>query len=83
MQVIKGVYIIKGEDLPELFDEQAVTVKLPLVLGRLTLPISSATAALAAAAEVFGTLGPAVLYLLLLNMVPETKTFLLGFLDIN
>ena len=83
VQVIKGVYIIKGEDLPELFDEQAVTVKLPLVLGCLALPISSATAALAAAAEVFGTLGPAVLYLLLLNMVPETKTFLLGFLDIN
>ena len=82
MQVIK-VVDIKGEDLPELFDEQAVTVKLPLVLGCLALPISPATAALAAAAEGCGTLGPTVLFLLLLNMVPETKTFLLGFFDIN
>ena len=61
MQVIKGVDIIKGEDLPELFDEQAVTVKFPLVLGCLALQSCSATAALAAAAEGFGTLGPQAL----------------------
>jgi hypothetical protein len=40
VQVIK-VVDIKGEDLPELFDEQAVTVKLPLVLGCLALPINA------------------------------------------
>ena len=79
----KGLDIIKGEDLPELFDEQAVTVKFPIVLGCLALPCCSATAALAAAAERFGTLWPVVLFLLLLNMVPETKTFLLGFFYVN
>jgi hypothetical protein len=61
VQVIKGVVVIKGEDLPELFDEQAVTVKFPLVLGCLALQSCSATAALAAAAEGFGTLGPQAL----------------------
>jgi hypothetical protein len=61
VQVIKGVDIIKGEDLPELFDEQAVTVKFPLVLGCLALQSCSATAALTAAAEGFGTLGPQAL----------------------
>jgi len=71
------------EDLPELFHEQAVTVTFPLVLGCLALASCSATAALAAAAEGFGTLRPAVLFLLLLNMVPETKTFLLEFFDVN